>query len=186
MPTNIEVKATLSDVAAAEQTARRLSGGDPQIIHQSDIFFRCHGARLKLRFLGTDAGELIRYERSDVAGARPSHYLIARTPDPQSLLEILSATLGTVGAVKKTRHLFLVGQTRVHLDHVEGLGDFLEFEVVLRPDQSESEGQRVLQGLLSDFHIDSRQLLSAAYVDLLGSAAARQRRELRESQPDRA
>ena len=37
--------------------------------------------------------------------------------------------------VKKTRWLYLVGQTRVHCDQVEGLGDFAELEVVLNDDQ---------------------------------------------------
>jgi len=137
MPSNIEIKVILKNRAAAEIIAARLSDAGPEIIHQQDFFFNSDGARLKLRILAPDRGELIRYERADAADARPAHYLIARTADPQILLDILTATLGRTGIVKKTRTLYLAGQTRVHLDRVEGLGDFLELEVVLRPEQSD-------------------------------------------------
>lgn len=37
--------------------------------------------------------------------------------------------MGVKGVVKKTRMLYMVDQTRVHVDSVEGLGDFMELEV---------------------------------------------------------
>jgi predicted adenylyl cyclase CyaB len=171
MPENVEIKAILRDPDRAAQTAERLSGGQGEVIRQVDVFFPCEGARLKLRMFGSDSGELIRYERPDLAAARSSRYVIARTPDPRNLLEILTATLGTAGAVTKTRHLFLVGQTRVHLDEVEGLGSFLELEVVLEPGQSDTEGRRIAEQLLSEFGIGPEQLVAEAYIDLLRERA---------------
>jgi len=164
---NIEIKAKLRDREHVETMAARLSDVGPQLIHQEDYYFQSHAARLKLRILGPDQGELIRYERSDVADARCSRYLIARTPDPLILLEILTKTLDGAGVIKKERTLYLIGQTRVHLDRVSDLGDFLEVEVVLRPEQSEAEGRTIADALLSTFKIDRRELLGKAYIDLL-------------------
>ena len=43
--------------------------------------------------------------------------------------ETLKKALEIKGVVKKNRTLYMVGQTRVHVDQVEGLGDFMELEV---------------------------------------------------------
>ena len=64
-----------------------------------------------------------------------SDYSIARTSNPDELNVTLGQALGVRGEVKKARWLYLVGQTRVHCDQVEGLGDFAELEVVLNDDQ---------------------------------------------------
>jgi len=69
--------------------------------------------------------------------------------------------------VRKTRTLYFAGQTRIHIDQVAGLGDFLELEVVLQPEQSDAEGKIIAAALLSDFGIDKEQLIGRAYVDLL-------------------
>jgi predicted adenylyl cyclase CyaB len=167
MPSNIEIKAVLKHRAEVEAIAARRSDAAPEIIYQYDVFFRCEGARIKLRILGPNHGELIRYARANVAEVRRSNYTIARTTDPYVLLDILTATLGRTGEVRKTRTLYLIGQTRVHLDCVDGLGDFLELEVVLRPDQGDAEGEHIADAFLRDFRIDKQDLLAEAYVDLL-------------------
>jgi predicted adenylyl cyclase CyaB len=171
MPSNIDIKAVLKNRLAAEAAAVRLSDAAPETIRQEDVFFGCERGRLKLRIFAPDRGELIRYERADITDARVSHYLIARTSDPQALNEILTATLGVIGVVRKTRLLYRIGQTRVHIDDVEGLGKFLELEVVLRPGQAELEGKNIAAALLTELGIAKEELLGEAYVDLLGRQA---------------
>lgn len=46
-----------------------------------------------------------------------------------SLVSVLTAAFGKKCVVNKVRKLFLVDQTRVHVDSVDGLGDFMELEV---------------------------------------------------------
>jgi len=186
MPSNVEIKASLRNRAAAEAIAARLSDTTAERMDQEDVFFHSDGARLKLRILGPERGELIRYERPDVAGIRSSKYLIARTSDPERLREILSQSLSVTGVVRKARTLYKVGQTRIHIDRVEGLGDFLELEVVLRPGQTEVEGKAIARALLADFMIEERELVGAAYVDLLARMAVTERRNpmCRGAQPE--
>ena len=170
MPSNIEIKAVLKNRPRVETIAAQLSDAGPEMIQQEDVFFCCQNGRLKLRILSSDRGELIRYHREDIANARCSNYTIARTSDPLILLEMLREVLGIVGCVKKTRTLYLIGQTRVHLDQVSGLGDFLELEVVLKPHQSDAEGKMIAESLCSKLEIDRNDLIAEAYIDLLARA----------------
>ncbi len=169
MAQNIEIKVRLRDVAGAHATAARLSGGGAERIEQRDIFFNCSKGRLKLRIFGGEHGELIHYERPDSGEARLSDYV--RTPtDHASLLEqTLERALGVAGRVEKTRWLYLVGQTRVHIDEVRDLGTFLELEVVLGPEQDALAGRRIAQALMIEFGIERRDLIGRAYVDMLVS-----------------
>jgi predicted adenylyl cyclase CyaB len=169
MSRNVEIKAVLRDRDAIIAAAAIRSDSVPEMISQHDFFFRCGAGRLKLRVFEPDCGELIQYEREDLASPRCSRYQIANTSTPEILLDILTRTLGRIGEVRKTRILFLIGQTRVHIDTVEGLGDFLELEVVLRAEQSESEGRQIAEQLLAEFGIKNEELVSKAYVDLLAS-----------------
>ena len=84
-----------------------------------------------MREFGDANAELIYYERSDKAGPKTSKYTRTKISDVTSMRELLGQVLGTRGAVAKRREVFLAGRTRIHLDEVDGLGTFMELEVVL-------------------------------------------------------
>lgn len=128
--------------------------------------------RLKLRDFGDGRGELIFYRRPDDDGVRLSHYEIVATDRPEAMRALLAAALGTTTTVTKRRTLFLVGQTRVHLDEVEDLGDFVELEVALRDEESAAHGETVAAALMQRLEIERTDLVACAYADLLAARAA--------------
>ena len=67
----------------------------------------------------------------------------------------------------KTRRLFMVGQTRVHCDEVEGLGDFLELEVTLSEEDSEAKGVEIANELMAKLGVGKNDLISGAYMDMI-------------------
>jgi adenylate cyclase class IV len=167
MPINIEIKARVPDPAALERAVARLGASGPEILVQEDTFFAAPRGRLKLRRLAPDRGELILYSRAEGRDPRPSDYTLAPTADPAALLRILAATLPTLGVVRKTRRLYLAGQTRIHLDEVEGLGSFMELEVVLREEQTDSDGAAIARDLMRRLGIADADLLARTYFELL-------------------
>ena len=172
MARNVEVKACVVDVAALEPAVALLADSGPTPIAQDDTFFQSAHGRLKLREFSDGSAELIAYERADTSGPKVSTYLRTPVVDPASLRAALAAACGVRGRVRKQRTLYLIGATRVHLDVVEGLGHFVELEVVLRDRQSQAQGMAVAQGLLDALQIDPTRFVAQAYVDLLEQATA--------------
>ena len=164
---NIEIKARIESVEALVPLASALANEGPIEIDQDDTFFRCEAGRLKLRAFSRSSGELIYYRRADQHGPKESFYLRAPTSAPDVLRESLSLAYGQAGRVRKQRTLFLVGRTRIHLDRVEGLGHFLELEVVLADGEPSEGGVREAHELMKKLGIQPSQLIEGAYVDLM-------------------
>lgn len=167
MARNIEIKAAIDSVEALEPVAAAISTEGPIEIAQDDTFFRCDSGRLKLRTFSDSSGELIFYQRPDESGPKESFYLRSPTTDPASLRKALRQAYGVVGRVVKQRTLYLAGRTRIHLDRVEALGEFLELEVVLSDGEPAEAGVREARELLDKLGVRESQLVDGAYVDLL-------------------
>jgi adenylate cyclase class IV len=167
MARNIEIKARVRDPEALRRKAASLSDCSPEIIRQEDTFFRSPRGRLKLREMPSARAQLIFYERPDQNGPKLSNYQIFETDNPVELKAVLSAMLGIRGVICKERYLYKMGQTRVHLDQVAELEPFMELEVVLRPDQADTEGEKIARDLIARLEIPTQDLVKGAYIDLL-------------------
>jgi predicted adenylyl cyclase CyaB len=139
---------------------------------QDDTFFTCERGRLKLRVLSANAGQLIFYQRPNHTGPKESFYIIAPTSSPDTVREALSRAYGQAGRVRKHRTLYRIGRTRLHLDRVEGLGHFLELEVVLSEGELATRGMEEAHQLMAALGIAPTQLIEGAYVDLLAQQQA--------------
>jgi adenylate cyclase len=167
MGANIEIKARSGDPAALATRVAAVADSGPEIIPQEDTFFPCSEGRLKLRRFADGTGELIAYDREGGSGPTESRYSIFPAADAGKLLSVLSQALGVLGIVRKTRTLYMLGRTRIHLDEVEGLGSFVELEVVLAPGEERESGLQEASEILDRLGIGQDDLLDGAYIDML-------------------
>jgi predicted adenylyl cyclase CyaB len=167
MARNVEIKARIENIEALAVKVAQISDKGPVEIYQDDTFFVCPNGRMKLRTFSDKEAELIFYQRPNQAGPKTSEYYRSPVNAPDKMREVLSQAYGQVGRVRKHRTLYLIGRTRVHLDRVERLGEFMELEVVLAENESTESGVLVANELLRKLGIPADSLIEGAYVDLL-------------------
>lgn len=167
MPRNIEVKARIESIEDIRPVVEGLATDGPTEIVQADTFFTCGRGMLKLRKFSEDRGVLIHYDREVKHGPKLSSYLISETTEPDVLAGVLERACGIVGQVNKVRTLYMHGRTRIHLDRVQDLGQFLELEVVLGDGDSTEDGEREAGRLMQRLGLSDPDLVPNAYIDLL-------------------
>jgi predicted adenylyl cyclase CyaB len=172
MARNVEIKARVSDAIGLEERLTRLKVDFKQELHQVDTFFCVPHGRLKLREFGDGTAELIHYHRADRSEAKLSDYERVAVTDAQRTRSLLTRALGIRGTVTKNRTVMLVCKTRVHIDTVEGLGRFLELEVVLDETETIAAGEATAVAILRLLEIPAGDLISGAYIDLLDNQRA--------------
>lgn len=161
---NIEFKTRLAAFEPAEAALRELGATFAGTLHQRDTYFAVRDGRLKLREQERGA-ELIAYRRDEDTATMHSRYTVTAVAEPAACIAALAAEHGVRGVVVKARRLWLVENARVHLDTVEGLGTFLEIEVV-EPATVE-EGRATLARLLAALGLDPATAIRRSYIDLL-------------------
>lgn len=164
---NLEIKVRLDRLNGARRLADALGARDEGEVRQVDTYFRVLRGRLKLREVeGQSGGTLIHYDRPDQTISRYSTYQLSPVADPAGMKVLLSAAVGTLVTVEKTRQLFVYGATRIHLDEVRGLGCFVELETVVGR-QSEEEARAEHDLVKRGMRLHEREIVPVSYSDLL-------------------
>lgn len=78
----------------------------------------------------------------------------------------LQKALTTSVIVKKERILYIFQNTRIHLDRVMGLGNFLELETVISK-QKMSQAENKHRAVLRALELDTCEKIPVSYSDLL-------------------
>ena len=165
---NLELKARDTDHAASVARCVALGAQDGGVLHQRDTYYATRHGRLKLREIDGAESELIAYRRPDTTDPEQSAYVRAPVGAPAALGEALDAGLGVTVVVVKRRRLFLWEDVRIHLDEVDGLGAFIEFEALLGPGRNDpAQAAAKLERLRSELRIDDAALVAVGYSDLL-------------------
>ncbi len=165
---NLELKARDADPQTTLERCLALGAQDRGLLAQRDTYFASARGRLKLREHGGSGGELIHYSRQDAIEPEPSMYVLAAVEETEPLREALDGALGTRVVVAKRRRLLLWEDVRIHLDDVEGLGRFIEFEALVGPGLNTlAEAQEKVARLRRELAIDDSALVAGGYSDLL-------------------
>ncbi len=116
--------------------------------------------------------QLIAYERSSAVEKRESRYRIVAVDNADELKAALSEALGIAVVVAKERRLFLWEGVRIHLDRVDGLGDFIEFEAIVVDGSLDRDGaEKRVDDLRRAFALEPHHLVGESYCDLALAAA---------------
>jgi predicted adenylyl cyclase CyaB len=168
MMTNLEIKARCRDLAAARAAAERVATQRLGLDEQVDTYFRTRAGRLKLRESSLSGGQLVPYVRPDEHGPKRARYQVIPIEDAAGLKALLTEILDVHRVVRKRREIFLHENVRIHIDRVEGLGEFVELEALYDGSPAaEVEQQRLIDYLMKELGIEKSDLLATSYEGMI-------------------
>ena len=163
MAQNLELKIKLDSSNTIELILKRNNVPLSETLHQKDVYYSIKKGLLKLR-IEVNNYSLIKYLRYESGNDRWSNYDIIRHTNGD-VEKFLSDIFTVETIVKKTRKLYWFFNTRIHIDQVESLGNFLELETIVEgnSDDAKCRFDKVIELL----NLNTRNQVRCSYRDLL-------------------
>ena len=163
MPVNLELKVPFKRTDALVRPLETIGAEYVCTMEQKDVYYKIPSGLLKLRSDNLKT-ELIYYNRNEKAGQRWSEYHTLQITDA-SAEKFLDRLFKCEIVVKKSRRLFMYGNTRIHLDKVKGLGEFVELESMVRIGKAKAEKE--FKFVINSLGLPVNEEILRSYRDLL-------------------
>lgn len=163
MAQNLELKVKVDSHIKIIELLKSVNAQSKGVLNQKDIYYKWNKGLLKLR-VQNGSYQLIKYIRDENASDRFSNYDLLELSGNDAE-KYLSDILDVEAIVEKKRDLYIYKNTRIHLDSVKILGEFLELEtVVVSDDQNvQAEFDEVVKILALNLDLQIR----CSYRDLI-------------------
>lgn len=155
---------------------------DEGTIVQKDTYYMVNSTvnpntRLKLREEVDKEGKpnnyMISYDRENIETEKISEYFFFQVDDIANFKKVVTNGLTESIVVKKSRHLYLYKNARIHFDEVENVGNFVEIEVVIKTEDDERDASSLMEELLSLLALEHKEKIADGYAKLLEKILSR-------------
>lgn len=163
MKKNLELKLKIISISIIENLILNLKIEFNSEFSQEDIYYHFNKGLLKIRIEGENKS-LIFYSRDEKETNRWSNYSILNLTE-EKYKKFLNKSYQEIIRVKKRRKLYIYKNTRIHLDRVEDLGDFLELETVVK--QNKESAKIEFDEVVKFLNLDLNQQIKDSYKNLL-------------------
>lgn len=167
---SVEIKHELRDPELAIACLRKLDAISIGTSFQVDSCYRLSAGRLLKREIEGEPTEWIAYQRDDSPQARVCRFTVYSESEARDRFGTRQMPVWT--QVRKRRELWITGSVRVHVDMVDRIGWFVEFEALVSPKQNATRCRTLIESVRNQMRIALGEPISASYSDLAVASVA--------------
>lgn len=164
---NVDFKCELRDPGLARLALKRFGAILAAAVSHHDTYFRVPDGRLMRREAEGEPVEYVLYRRIDRAAPTVSSFTILSENEARRRLGATDPPVWV--EVRKQREIWLLADARVHVDQVEGLGWFIEIDVLVTRRRSERTCRDLIAKIREALGPCLGGLIATSYADMVAT-----------------
>ena len=164
MPKNLEIKVRIKNLKQTINRIEKLRAKRIYSSRQTDVYFQNEKGRLKVRDSNGEKS-VIFYDRIEDGRERWSKFHFIKVGTPIEWVKFFDLFLERLITVKKHRTLFQYKNTRIHVDQIKNLGNFIELETKMN--SSKKTARAEFDFLCKHLELDGGEQILNSYSDMI-------------------